>query len=296
MLRSVVAIMGLVAALALSFAAPSQGETSPTVRERLEAVQERLDEGLDAGDFTRDEAAGLQAELDAIRGDYRAAVRYYPLTISERKRLHARLDELEENIEVVIQKKEEFTLESLAGKKAALRKKIDSTRSGIRTAEDYGLLAEGEAVELRAELSDIEADLDNMVMKDALTPKKAAALDERLDGLSREVDDLGRRKKERPAGALIMERVEQLRIRISYSLRGGLITLYEARRLRADLRDVEADLERLMYEGRLAPDDAASLNRRLDDLSAELDALRRMPPRTVVVPVPVPAPPMRPYR
>jgi hypothetical protein len=81
----------VVAVSADSFAA----ERKSSIRERIDVLQERIDQGIRSGALTRREAARVQSELDDVRKE-RAKMKEDDGRISdrERARLHRRLDEV----------------------------------------------------------------------------------------------------------------------------------------------------------------------------------------------------------
>jgi septal ring factor EnvC (AmiA/AmiB activator) len=83
---------------ALVLAAATSALSAPTIHERIDHMQARIERGIKSGDLTRREADGLRTELREIRR--REARMRDDGRLSERERaaLHADLDRLDRHI------------------------------------------------------------------------------------------------------------------------------------------------------------------------------------------------------
>ncbi len=81
-----------VAGSTYSYAAERQGN----IKERIEVLQGRIDQGIRSGALTRGEAARVQRELDGVREERARILREQDGQIShpQRERLNRRLDEI----------------------------------------------------------------------------------------------------------------------------------------------------------------------------------------------------------
>jgi septal ring factor EnvC (AmiA/AmiB activator) len=72
--------------------------SAPSIHERMDHMEVRIERGIKAGDLTRREAEGLRTELREIKRREQRMRDDGRLTERERTKLHADLDRLDRNI------------------------------------------------------------------------------------------------------------------------------------------------------------------------------------------------------
>jgi len=232
------------------------------INQRQARLDARIDAGVRNGSISSLEARRLRDEFDAIarlEADYRQG----GLTNAERADLDRRFDALSARIQAD-SRDDDGGWANINQRQAQLDARIDA---GVRN----GSISNQEAARLRAEFQTI-ARLEADYRQGGLTNAERADLDRRFDALSARIQADGR--DDDGGWTNINQRQAALDDRIEAGVRNGSITSVEARRLRDEFDGI-ARLEADYRRDGLSIVERADLDRRFDDLSERINALRR---------------------
>lgn len=252
-------LSALLAAGALTAAAPAFAQGWQDIQTRQAATFQRIDDGVRRGVLTASEAFALRNEFISLIG---LENQYRPggLSPAEQADLNRRVDL------VLIKARGDDRptyngrpWQTIDSRQAMLDQRIDT---GVRV----GSLTRQEAASLRREFRDI-AGLEARYRVDGLSQIEVADLDRRFDVLNAKIRVQAGDRQQRWEG--INERQARLDARIDGGVRNGTLTRQEGRRLQREFRDLAALEARYRVDG-LSRSEQGDLDRRFDLLSAQI--------------------------
>jgi septal ring factor EnvC (AmiA/AmiB activator) len=174
--------LSLIAALFLAFSFLFIGfaATASDIDRRVDEMHKRINQGVQSGELTQQEAAGLRQELNDIRKDEARMRADGRLTRPEIDRLNGELDRLSRDIY-----REKHDQDTVGGRN--INQRVSEMHKRINQGVKSGELTRQEATRLRQELNNIRGDEARMRADGRLTRPEIDRLNGELDRLSRDI-------------------------------------------------------------------------------------------------------------